>query len=76
MLKDVFSLIWKESILMLKHLRQWIYLVFSIKFITDYVVNSDLGIVKDRLIRKGSDIYKETTQESSEDAKSLQSDKD
>ena len=47
------------------------------QFITDYIINSDLGIVKDRLMReKGSDIYKETTEESSRSTKSLESDKD
>ena len=46
------------------------------QFITDYIVNSDLGIVKDRVIREGCDIYKETTAESSESTKSLEGDKD
>ena len=46
------------------------------RFITDYIINSDLGIVKDRLMREGSDIYKETTEESSRSTKSLESDKD
>ena len=46
------------------------------RFITDYIVNSELAIVKDRLIREGSDIYKEITAESSESTKSLESDKD
>ena len=46
------------------------------RFITYYIVNSELVIVKDRLIREGSNIYKETTAESSESTKSLESDKD
>ena len=35
-----------------------------------------MGIVKDRLMREGSDIYKETTEESSRSTKSLENDKD
>ena len=46
------------------------------QFITDYILNSKLAIMKDRLIREGSDIYKEITAESSESTKSLESDKD
>ena len=46
------------------------------RFITDYIANSDFGIVKDRFMREGSDTYKETTEESSGSTKPLESDKD
>ena len=44
--------------------------------LSDYITNSDLGIVKDRLMREGGNTYKETTEESSGSTKLLESDKD